>query len=387
MEVVSTEMSEYELKLIASYSQIHPEYLKNFKYAQYFQTIGEEVKALSHATKAHEECRILREVSGLQCESCFYYEIERLYTCLLDSSLNIPSASNLPLQMEMYKELNAIEPLGVHLGDYAFHLHKRCKDYPLAKATYLLAIQTYPTHSSTLFRYAGFLRHIEHKDEEAKIYYQKAIEANPNNVEALGTFASYLHGIKADLDKAEELYLLAVRLDGSHVNNLCNYGLFLSEERKDYTQAEGLFQKALAISPSHANCLYNYAVMLDTQCQRKKEAEGHYRAVLIKSPHHAYTLYNLAQLLESFLQPFSHDSNDGSSNKNAILEIKELYATLIHVDGSDAVALADFGRFLMLYTDEFRKVEKLLLRALDLDNTSEVALYNLSLLHSRWNGI
>lgn len=59
-------------------------------------------------------------------------------------------------------------------------------------------MELFPDHSSTLLKYAGFVRHVKKDRKLAELFYKKAVEANPKSADALGNYASFLHG-QADM--------------------------------------------------------------------------------------------------------------------------------------------------------------------------------------------
>ncbi len=257
------------------------------------------------------------------------------------------------------------------LGDYAYFLHRRKKEYDSAEKYYKLDLEYFPNHSSIHLKYAGFLRMVRKDLKGSEKHYKLSIETNPKNSDALGSYASFLHGVVKDFEAAMKYYELAVEADQFHVNNLCNFGLFLSEEKKEYSRAEEFYKyefkyliyiiiffslfviniffiinrKALMVSNAHANSLYNYAVMLDTHCDRKLEAEGLYRRALEIEPNHPYALYNLAVLLED-----KYKNNKETQNDDSLNEIYRYFKKAFEADPSDPIASADFGRYKIYIT-------------------------------------
>lgn len=69
----------------------------------------------------------------------------------------------------------------------------------------MLAIKTYPDHSSILLKYAGFLRHIKKDLVGAESYYGKACAANESHADAFGSYASFLHNNPEKADVVEKL--------------------------------------------------------------------------------------------------------------------------------------------------------------------------------------
>lgn len=345
--------------------------MEEFKKGQSFECVGEVVKAIDAYSKAYSIYSALQPNQG---NPHIYYEIMRAYAYALDS------ASEIKLQAELYDKMNSLNKNGPHIGDYAIFLHKKKKDYARADEFFSKAVALFPSQSSVLFKYAGFVRHIQKDNGRAKELYFAAVEANPNNVDALGGYASFLHGVEQNYDLSEVYYKKAIETDDSHINNLCNYSLFLSEHRASYALAEEYFKRILLICPDHANSMYNYAVMLDTRCNRKEEAEILYREVVRVHTTHTYAMYNLSQLLENKMKA------DEKANKiEAISEITKLYSALIRIDDQDAVVYSDFGRFLLLHSEQLTLAERYLLRAAHIDRTNEVALYFLGLLYIKYS--
>ena len=300
------------------------------------------------------------------------------YATLLDHLNRVDEAE------KIYNEVLEIGPNGTILGDYAIFLHKRRRQYDIAERYYTQSIAELPHQSSIMLKYAGFMRHIRKNLPKAEKYYKRSIETNPNNADAIGTYASFLHGgggsgsgnNNNDLEIIEKLYQRSIELDVNHPNNLCNYGLFLSEEKHDYNKAEMMYKSSLNITPEHTNTLYNYGVMLDSHLDRKDEAESMYRRALKISPKQPFALYNLAVLLEEKL-----NKNYESEKEYQIQELNSIYHRAVDANSGDAVTLADYGRFLITYTQDFNKGEKLLSQALEIDSSCAVALYHLGIIN------
>ena len=120
--------------------------------------------------------------------------------------------------------------------------------------------------------------------------------------------------------------------------------------RRDYGGAEGLYQRAMALDPRHANSCYNYAVMLDAGLGAHARAEELYRRALETNPRHAYALYNLAVLVE--------ESRRGDAA--AIPEVRELFERAVRAAPEDALALSDYGRFLVVVDKNYQLAETIL---------------------------
>jgi len=160
-----------------------------------------------------------------------------------------------------------------------------------------------------------------------------------------------------------------------------------------------MYRRALQVTPNHSNTLYNYAVLLDTHLKQRLEAEGYYRKTIELEPRHAYALYNLAVLCEEQyvkklqLQSLLSDNNSTASpTKNTAneaedeilakrkLEIGDFYRRAAEADPKDVNSLADYGRFLYIHLQNIPFGEQILLAALKLDSTNEVARYHYALL-------
>lgn len=125
--------------------------------------------------------------------------------------------------------------------------------------------------------------------------------------------------------------------------------------------------------------------MLDTHLQRKPEAEQYYRRALEVEPRHAYALYNLAVLLEE-----KYAGNDvykeitDESQRLAIMDKRQevcvFYQRAAEADQKDATTLADYARYIFVRLDNATVAEPMLVAAIKLDATCEVALYHLALL-------
>lgn len=151
------------------------------------------------------------------------------------------------------------------------------------------------------------------------------------------------------------------------------------------------------MNPKHANTLYNFAVMLDTHVKgRKEEAEQYYRRALDIEPRHAYALYNLAVLLEErYSQRMKGLSNTelldlqvgGSAHESDLqirTEIMGFYQRAVEADPRDSATRADYGRFLLVRMEDPARAEGILEAALQLDDSCEVAMYNLGVLYHRY---
>lgn len=167
---------------------------------------------------------------------------------------------------KVFEELNqSMFSEGPHIGDYAFFLHRRKRDFDKAEAVYKKALTLFPDHSAIHLKYAGFLRHVRRNVPIAEEHYKLAASIcdgqvaaegeqkqddgvsadfhyGSNAADAYGSYASFLHGVHHKIDEAEIFYKKAVVADETHANNLCNYGLFLSEEKKDFVEAENMYK-------------------------------------------------------------------------------------------------------------------------------------------------
>eukprot|EP01039_Chlorochromonas_danica_P009067 gene9067-10006_t len=351
---------------------------KQYELGQLLCSMGRSSQALSYMRNAQN---ILLDYRTDPVYSTLYYSLCCQLAIVLDGLGKLEDCELL------FEELNQLQPDGWHLGDCAFFLHRRKRDYDHAELFYKRALSLYPQQSSIHLKYAGFLRHVRKDLVGAEDQYKQAILTNPSNAEAVGSYASFLHGVLRRTSEAEALYQQACQLDDTHANNLCNYGLFLSEERQDYEGAEKKYRRVLEIHPHHANTLYNYAVLLDSHLGRKGEAAALYRTAIKQEAKHAYALYNLAVLLEE--QYFSASPGTiGTASTPEVTaeqkaEIAELFRRAAEADPRDANSQADYGRYLYVRMNEIGNAEAKLQAALVLDPQCEGALYHLALLTYR----
>lgn len=351
-----------------------PEFQKKYEYAQLLVCIGSHLDSLIYFHEAFEEMKALSED-----ESPFWETVRN--SCGAQYANTLDYLGQIEQAESVYKQLMAVDPTGIHIGDYALFLHRRVKDFDKAQSFYTKALQLYPKHSSIHLKYAGFLRHVKRDIAGAEEYYRKAMDSNPKNADAVGSYASFLHGVRNNITAAESLYKAAVEIDDTHTNNLCNYGLYLSEEKKDFEEAEKLYRRALEVNPVHTNTLYNYAVMLDTHLKRRPEAESFYRRALDCEARHSYALYNLAVLLEE--KYFNQAQAEFIADNEQKLEVLDFYRRAVDADPRDATTLADYGRYLLLRMDDVTRAEPILKAALKLESENTVAMFNLAVLYHR----
>lgn len=375
---------------------------------------GEALKLFESAIEGANVARL----EAPEVYSAFHENLLRLYAGALDTVGDIPAEEG------VYNSLMDMYPDGQFLGEYAVFLHRRKRDFMKAENIYEKALREFPQDSSIHLKYAGFLRHVRRDLNKAERHYKLAIDANPENPDAVGSYASYLHGVKRDVALAEKTYMAATELDPTHANNLCNYGLFLSEEKRDYERAEMYYKRVLEVTPQHANTLYNYAVMLDSHCERRDDAESLYERAIAVEPRHAFALYNLAVLKEEKVMIAEKEESSNASNTSGggaqpgpegeqgatvlvsskkFAEQKatgskadkeksarraavcDLYARAHDADPHDATTAADYGRYLLSRMDKREDAEVILMKAMALDDSHTVTLYNLALVMHKKN--
>lgn len=368
-QYLATKEPEYQLSQLAIQNKDYIEnkedtFTLHSEYAQLLVAIGRQKDAAEYFKTALE---VMEESKYDQFWSSSYCSVGGQYACVLEYIGQINEAA------EMYQAIMAINPNGLYIGDCAVFTHRKLKDYDKAEELYIKALQLHPSQSSIHLKYAGFLRHIRRNVAEAEKYYINAVEANPHNGDALGNYASFLHGVYSRIDQAEIYYVRAVEADDSNTNNLCNFGLFLSEERQSYENAEKMYKRALSTNPTHANTLYNYAVMLDTHLNEKERAEVLYRSCLAVQKRHAFALYNLAVLLE---ERYCRERTTGGDSKEKVAtdkqkeEVCTFYRKAVEADPRDAVAMADYGRFLKTHMNDPENAEPIILAAAKLKGDS-----------------
>ncbi|CAM9276290.1 unnamed protein product, partial [Discosporangium mesarthrocarpum] len=328
-------------------------------FAQFLVDVGREEEAITYFERAlaAEDATRSKETLGLTLG---------WYAALLEEKGRDEKAR----AEELYKQalrLNPQDPLA--MGNYAVFLHRIKLDKQAAKIAYDVAVKTHPSHASIICKYGCFAKHVLKDYDKARQLFEKAIEANPVHAESLGNLAVLLHGQQltkqSEINLVEDLYKRATHADPMNVNTLSNYGLFLAEVCKDVKGAERLYKTAAAIDPGHANSIYNYAVLLDSGLKMTKRAEDMYRRCLDVNPRHSYALYNLAVLREEH-------APDGNYS-----ETKQLYERAIESNPTDALTLADYGRFLAAVEKDFHGATANLRAALHLDPNCTTALFNL----------
>lgn len=231
----SFKLSEYVLDL-ANKIQSNTSYpipYQNYLLAQLYFHLGDNIQALQLAHLAYESMQSMK--STFEWEGV-YYNICGLLATLYDNLNDINQTE------KYFKEVIHLNENGIYIGEYAFFLHRRKRDFINAKTYYLKSLELYPKHSSIHLKYAGFLRHVTKNLNEAEKHYILACQHNELNADALGGYASFLHGVIGNMEKAEIFYEKAITADSYHANNLCNFGLFLSEQKKDYVKAEKMYK-------------------------------------------------------------------------------------------------------------------------------------------------
>ena len=133
------------------------------------------------------------------------------------------------------------------------------------------------------------------------------------------------------------------------------------------------------LNSEHANTLYNYGVLLDSHLLKKADAEAMYRRAITVSPKHPFALYNIAVLLEEDLSKLRPEA--GTKYEDLKTEVCNFYMRATDASPGDPTTVADFGRFLLTYTDEQKKGENCLHSAIKLDSKCIVALFQLGLLY------
>lgn len=191
---------------------------QQYEYAQLLIAVGKQKDATRYLQTAFEALdRVKRE-----------YQWRFLYCCVgraLASALDyLNDTKNAELA---FRAIMEVDPVGVHIGDYALFLHRRKREFDKAEQFYKKTLELYPEHSSVHLKYAGLLRHVRRNLAAAEEHYVKAVETNPMNSDAIGSYASFLHGVHGNIDAAERYYKQAIEVDRFHTNNFCNYGLFL----------------------------------------------------------------------------------------------------------------------------------------------------------------
>lgn len=350
--------------------------IKQLEFAQLLCSIGEYAEAKKLLTNAFQSFKIYQNTP---LYTHYAYNCGVTYATVLEYLNEVDTCES------VYLYLDNVKPQGYHLGEFAYFLHRRKKDFDRAEVYYKRALEFFPEHSSIHLKYAGFLRHVRRNLTGAQQEYLLAVNTGPENADALGNYASFLHGVNRMIDEAEFYYKKAAQVDDTHANNLCNYGLFLSEEREKFAEAEKMYKRVLELTPKHVNTLYNYAVLLDTHLNKKSEGEEYYRQALEIEPRHAYALYNLAVLLEEKYANMGVYKvlSEGKKEKGAEdmrSEALEFYRRAAEADVRDATTLADYGRYMFVRMEDVGQAEPLLNTALKIDAGCDVALYHLAVL-------
>eukprot|EP00953_Heterococcus_sp_UTEX-ZZ885_P015509 8729-Heterococcus_DN1.PRE.1 len=301
---------------------------------------------------------------------------------------------------QLYRRALQLKPQDpLSMGNYAVFLHRVRRDHKAADAAYRAAVEAHPKHASILCRYGSFLKHVRRDPDKAQCMFEAAIAANPEHAESLGHLAVLLHGVRGDYEGAAALYERAVQCDSHNVNNLSNYGLFLAEYSVP-AQAVQWFRSIaiscmLPITVAYCLPLPIITVLLDSGLGDAARAEAMYRRCLAAAPKHSYALYNLAVLVEEqateviikywVTRALGHQCNSsGSANHCAMAiiavafaavylmagnydEARELFKRAIAASPGDALALADYGRFLANVDRRYDEAQQCLETALKHD--------------------
>ena len=102
-----------------------------------------------------------------------------------------------------------------------------------------------------------------------------------------------------------------------------------------------------------------------------------------ENPNHGFAVYNLAVLLEekSAKAKMNQEETKGEEEDEEMERIEELFINATRILPTDPTVLADAGRFLISSRRDEIGGRDLLIKALQIDRSSEVALFNLSI----WN--
>jgi tetratricopeptide (TPR) repeat protein len=99
---------------------------KNFEFGQLLMNIGEQQSALEYIEYSFNHfSKVPKESNGL-CDSLFSI-VGICYIQILDYLNNIQKCD------EVFRILTERDPNGTHLGDYAFFLHRRKRDFDNAE--------------------------------------------------------------------------------------------------------------------------------------------------------------------------------------------------------------------------------------------------------------
>lgn len=192
--------------------------LRMVEFSQLLAVIGQHKEAKPFATRAWEDSQYLENDSMFKI---VFYQAGLNLVNLLDFLNEVEPCA------KVFEKLDRFNPAGAHLGEYAYFLHRRRRNFDEAEKYYQKALELFPNQSSIHLKYAGFLRHVRRNVAGAEASYRAAVQTGPTNADALGNYASFLHGVYQNVKDAEEYYTRAVEADDTHANNLCNYGLFL----------------------------------------------------------------------------------------------------------------------------------------------------------------
>ena len=103
--------------------------------------------------------------------------------------------------------------------------------------------------------------------------------------------------------------------------------------------------------------------------QAPKRAEDLYRRALKAHPRHAYALYNLAILLE-----------EQAAELGDLQEVRGLFVRAVAAAPTDAMTLADYGRFILVRERNYKLAEEMLERALVADPEYPPACFYMGML-------
>lgn len=192
--------------------------LRMIEFSQILAAIGRANDAKPFAVRAWDDSQYLENDSMF---NIVFYQAGLNLVNLLDYLNEVEPCA------KVFEKLDRFKPGGIHLGEYAYFLHRRRRNFDQAEKYYQKALELYPDQSSIHLKYAGFLRHVRRNVPAAEAEYRLAVQTGPTNADALGNYASFLHGVYQNVKDAEEYYVRSVEADDTHANNLCNYGLFL----------------------------------------------------------------------------------------------------------------------------------------------------------------
>eukprot|EP01083_Nonionella_stella_P027645 76131_1 len=143
---------------------------------------------------------------------------------------------------------------------------------------YKKAIDLDPSHHTYKFAYAVFLSNqCLHNDALTQL--TEASDLDQDNAEYILALAECCNQLK-EFDKATIHYLKAIELAPKNAEYCAKYGRYLCEKLDDFEQSKLYFAKALEIDPEDLEICYEFAKLLRDYMKDYEESEKYYKKAL-----------------------------------------------------------------------------------------------------------